>query len=63
MIDKNPEITALDPTKPTNVTESGELERPTTFARQIDCVGKSDITERRIVARPGRYIEDRRRAR
>jgi hypothetical protein len=63
MIDKKPEITTLDPAKPTNITESGELERPTTFARDIDCVGQSDVTERRMVSRPGRYIEDRRRAR
>ena len=48
----------MDPNKPTDVTESGEAERPQLFRRRIDCGETPDVAERRTRGRPGRRQDD-----
>jgi hypothetical protein len=45
--EQHPTIQALDPAKPTDVTESGELERPAMRRRRIDCGGNPEVSDRR----------------
>jgi hypothetical protein len=59
---QQPNIEILDPRCPVAVTESGELEPPVGSRRTIDCGGRAETSERRVLGRAGRrVIEERRR--
>lgn len=45
--DDEAELGNLDPSRESDTTESGELERPRSRKRKIDCGGNPEIADRR----------------